>query len=170
MSPKKTPPLHAQTVVVLLPGTVHSAFASKLFTVQHKSQSTLTLPLCAFLSPCASIRYQDLAKKDDERVNGEARQYEKRSENSIFFEVDGPYRAMILPASTEEGKLLKKRYAVFELDGSLAELKGFELKRRGELQLIKTFQSQARCTSPQFACTSPRSTRNRLRGVVRRTT
>ena len=36
--------------------------------------------------------------------------YEQRSENSIFFEVDGPYRAMILPASKEEGKKLKKRY------------------------------------------------------------
>ena len=34
------------------------------------------------------------------------------------------------------------RYAVFNLDGSLAELKGFELKRRGELQIIKNFQSQ----------------------------
>ena len=45
-------------------------------------------------------------------------------------------------ASTEEGKLLKKRYAVFEEDGSLAELKGFEIKRRGELKLIKVFQEQ----------------------------
>ncbi|XP_058888909.1 DNA polymerase epsilon catalytic subunit A-like [Acipenser ruthenus] len=67
--------------------------------------------------------------------------YETRSENSIFFEVDGPYLAMILPASKEEGKKLKKRYAVFNEDGSLAELKGFEVKRRGELQLIKIFQS-----------------------------
>ena len=33
------------------------------------------------------------------------------------------------------------RYAVFNDDGSLAELKGFEVKRRGELQLIKIFQS-----------------------------
>ena len=74
--------------------------------------------------------------------DAEKRKYSTRSENSIFFEVDGPYRAMILPASTEEGKLLKKRYAVFNFDGSLAELKGFELKRRGELELIKTFQSQ----------------------------
>ena len=49
---------------------------------------------------------------------------------------------MILPSSKEEDKLLKKRYAVFNDDGSLAELKGFEVKRRGELQLIKTFQSQ----------------------------
>lgn len=49
---------------------------------------------------------------------------------------------MVLPASTEEGRLLKKRYAVFNLDGSMAELKGFELKRRGELQIIKIFQAQ----------------------------
>ena len=48
---------------------------------------------------------------------------------------------MILPASKEEGKKLKKRYAVFNFDKSLAELKGFEVKRRGELQIIKIFQS-----------------------------
>ena len=54
----------------------------------------------------------------------------------------GPYRCMVLPASTEEGKLLKKRYAVFNFDGSLAELKGFELKRRGELKIVKIFQGQ----------------------------
>ena len=48
---------------------------------------------------------------------------------------------MILPASTEQGRKLKKRYAVFNFDGSLAELKGFELKRRGELGLVKIFQS-----------------------------
>lgn len=53
-----------------------------------------------------------------------------------------PPQAMILPASKEEGKLIKKRYAVFNPDGSLAELKGFELKRRGELKLIKVFQSE----------------------------
>lgn len=79
-------------------------------------------------------QYQDL-------VDSEQLLYQTRSENSIFFEVDGPYRAMILPTSKEEGKGLKKRYAVFNFDGSLAELKGFELKRRGELQLIKNFQS-----------------------------
>ena len=59
------------------------------------------------------------------------------SECSILFELDGPYKAMILPAAKEEGKRLKKRYAVFNFDRSLAELKGFELKRRGELQLVK---------------------------------
>ncbi|XP_072929758.1 DNA polymerase epsilon catalytic subunit 1 isoform X2 [Epargyreus clarus] len=76
-----------------------------------------------------------------ELVDPETKKYEQRSENSIFFEVDGPYLAMVLPASKEEGKRLKKRYAVFNFDGSLAELKGFEVKRRGELQLIKIFQS-----------------------------
>ncbi|XP_065339696.1 DNA polymerase epsilon catalytic subunit 1 [Cloeon dipterum] len=74
-------------------------------------------------------------------VDGDNLKYETKSENSIFFEVDGPYRAMVLPASKEEGKRLKKRYAVFNDDGSLAELKGFEVKRRGELRLIKVFQS-----------------------------
>lgn len=49
---------------------------------------------------------------------------------------------MILPTSKEEDKNLKKRYAVFNYDGTLAELKGFEVKRRGELKLIKIFQTQ----------------------------
>jgi len=70
------------------------------------------------------------------------RRYATSSQMSIEFEVDGPYRAMILPASKEEGRLIKKRYAVFNFDGSLAELKGFELKRRGELKLIKVFQAE----------------------------
>ncbi|XP_061936089.1 DNA polymerase epsilon catalytic subunit A isoform X2 [Apis cerana] len=76
-----------------------------------------------------------------ELVDPENFTYKVRHENSIFFEVDGPYLAMVLPAAKEEGKKLKKRYAVFNFDGSLAELKGFEVKRRGELQLIKVFQT-----------------------------
>eukprot|EP01083_Nonionella_stella_P033015 90386_1 len=59
-----------------------------------------------------------------------------------FFEVDGPYKCMILPASTEEGRKLKKRYCVFNFDGTIEELKGFELKRRGELMMIKIFQQE----------------------------
>lgn len=55
---------------------------------------------------------------------------------------------MVLPASQEEGKSIKKRYAVFNMDGSLAELKGFEIKRRGELQLIKSFQSDVGSAVP----------------------
>ena len=76
-----------------------------------------------------------------ELIPGANLAYQIRSENSIAFEIDGPYRAMVLPAAKEEGKRLKKRYAVFNFDGTLAELKGFEVKRNGELQLIKIFQS-----------------------------
>ncbi|XP_052865449.1 DNA polymerase epsilon catalytic subunit 1 [Anopheles cruzii] len=82
-------------------------------------------------------QYHELERE----ATGTEAQYSIRKENSIFFEVDGPYLAMVLPAAKEEGKRLKKRYAVFNFDGSLAELKGFEVKRRGELQLIKIFQS-----------------------------
>lgn len=31
---------------------------------------------------------------------------------------------------------------MFAPDGTLSELKGFELKRRGELKMVKVFQSQ----------------------------
>ena len=75
-------------------------------------------------------------------VDPKSFRYATHSDNTIFFEVDGPYKAMILPTSKEEDKNLKKRYAVFNHDGSLAELKGFEVKRRGELKLIKIFQTQ----------------------------
>ena len=61
---------------------------------------------------------------------------------SIFFEIDGPYKCMFIPAAKEEGKMLKKRYAVFQKSGKLHELKGFELKRRGELKLVKIFQGE----------------------------
>lgn len=66
--------------------------------------------------------------------------YEIEAQNSIFFEVDGPYKSMIIPSSTEENKLLKKRYVVFDDNNKIVELKGFELKRRGELNFIKKFQ------------------------------
>lgn len=99
-----------------------------------------------FLSyPCSMLNYRVHQKFTNHQyqtlVDPVKFKYETHSDNSIFFEVDGPYKAMILPTSKEEGKGIKKRYAVFNEDGSLAELKGFELKRRGELQLIKNFQS-----------------------------
>ncbi|KOB66168.1 DNA polymerase, partial [Operophtera brumata] len=61
----------------------------------------------------------------------ETKKYEQRAENSIFFEVDGPYLAMVLPASKEEGKRLKKRYALIKIFQSSvfeAFLKGHDLK------------------------------------------
>ena len=85
-------------------------------------------------------QYQTL--KESSKVAGAPKEYTISKECSIFFEIDGPYKAMCIPASQEEGRNLKKRYAVFNDDGSLAELKGFEIKRRGELKLIKIFQAQ----------------------------
>lgn len=73
--------------------------------------------------------------------NPKTLEYSMRSECTIFFELDGPYKCMVLPTSTEEGKQLKKRYAVFGFDNKLHEFKGFELKRRGELKAVKDFQS-----------------------------
>lgn len=99
----------------------------------------------AFSYPCTMLNHLVHAQFTNHQyhdLDSETGEYKVHSENSIFFELDGPYKAMILPSSKEEDKLLKKRYAVFNDDGSLAELKGFEVKRRGELQLIKIFQSQ----------------------------
>jgi DNA polymerase epsilon subunit 1 len=75
-------------------------------------------------------------------VDVEKHVYEQNVECSIGFELDGPYKAMVLPASKEEDESIKKRYCVFNLKGEVAELKGFELKRRGELKLIKVFQEK----------------------------
>ncbi|CAM9091188.1 unnamed protein product, partial [Phaeothamnion confervicola] len=111
------------------------------FSLELRGGGTVALSYpCAMLNADVHERYTN--HQYQELVDPAARRYAKRSECSIFFEVDGPYRCMVLPSSTEEGKLLKKRYAVFNPDGTLAELKGFELKRRGELELIKTFQGQ----------------------------
>lgn len=92
------------------------------FTFNLKNSKTYTISYpCVMLNHLVhdqftNHQYQDLIPGTTE--------YTTSSENSIFFEVDGPYRAMILPASTEADKLLKKRYAVFNHDGTLAELKG----------------------------------------------
>jgi DNA polymerase epsilon subunit 1 len=95
---------------------------------------------CVILNKDVNDRYTNHQYQD--LVDGQVGAYTIRSDCAIYFEVDGPYRAMILPAAREQGKTIKKRYAVFHPDGRLAELKGFELKRRGELMLVKDFQSQ----------------------------
>jgi DNA polymerase epsilon subunit 1 len=61
---------------------------------------------------------------------------------TIFFEIDGPYKAMIIPAAKEEDKNLKKRYCVFDFKNKITEIKGFEIKRRGELGIVKAFQEE----------------------------
>lgn len=110
------------------------------FSLKCKNGKTIVLEY-----PCSMLNYlvhQEFTNHQYlDLVDPNTFKYKVKSENSIFFEVDGPYKAMVLPTSKEEGKGLKKRYAVFNHDGSLAELKGFELKRRGELNLIKNFQS-----------------------------
>ncbi|EPQ51216.1 DUF1744-domain-containing protein [Gloeophyllum trabeum ATCC 11539] len=119
----------------MLPGIFPENFKFKL---KNGKAIAFSYP-CTMLNHLVHDKFTNHQYHDLDPVTG---QYTIHSENSIFFELDGPYKAMILPSSKEEDKLLKKRYAVFNDDGSLAELKGFEVKRRGELQLIKIFQSQ----------------------------
>ncbi|MCQ2815864.1 MAG: DUF1744 domain-containing protein, partial [archaeon] len=98
-----------------------------------------------FSFPCTMLNmrtYEKYANPQFNYFDKDTNQWKYRTEMSVFFEVDGPYKAMILPAAKEEGKVLKKRYAVFDFDGKITELKGFELKRRGELKIIKIFQGE----------------------------
>ncbi|KAI7906423.1 uncharacterized protein BX663DRAFT_496365 [Cokeromyces recurvatus] len=120
----------------ILPRTFPETFT---FTLSNGKKFRIDYP-CTMLNHLVHDRFTN--DQYQRLVNPETFEYSVSKENSIFFEIDGPYRAMILPSSTAEDKLLKKRYAVFNKDGSLAELKGFEVKRRGELKLIKIFQSE----------------------------
>ncbi|KGO42172.1 DNA-directed DNA polymerase, family B [Penicillium expansum] len=120
----------------MLPGGFPDTFS---FTLKNGKKLSISYP-CVMLNHLVHAKYTN--HQYQALVDPKTFKYETHSENSIFFEVDGPYRAMILPTSKEEDKNLKKRYAVFNHDGSLAELKGFEVKRRGELKLIKIFQTQ----------------------------
>lgn len=94
--------------------------------------------------PCTMLNLliYDSFKNDQYQTLQEDGSYATNTEMSVFFEIDGPYRAMVIPASPKEGKMLKKRYAVFNMTGKIHEIKGFELKRRGELKLIKVFQEE----------------------------
>ncbi|PWY92538.1 DNA polymerase epsilon catalytic subunit A [Aspergillus heteromorphus CBS 117.55] len=120
----------------MLPGSFPENFT---FTLKNGKKLGISYP-CVMLNHLVHGSYTN--HQYQTLIDPVTHRYETQSDNSIFFEVDGPYRAMILPTSKEEDKNLKKRYAVFNHDGSLAELKGFEVKRRGELKLIKIFQTQ----------------------------
>ncbi len=120
----------------ILPCTFPENFVMKTSNPK-KSKVTVSFP-CSMLNVMVHEKYSN--PQYQTLQDPTTRQYAISKECSIFFEVDGPYKAMVLPASQEEGRNLKKRYAVFNFDGSLAELKGFEIKRRGELKLIKIFQ------------------------------
>ncbi|KAG6324716.1 DNA polymerase epsilon catalytic subunit [Claviceps purpurea] len=120
----------------MLPATFPENFSFKL---KNGKKMAISYP-CVMLNHLVHDKFTN--HQYQTLVDPKTFKYETHSDNSIFFEVDGPYRAMVLPTSKEEDKNLKKRYAVFNDDGSLAELKGFEVKRRGELKLIKIFQQQ----------------------------
>ena len=108
------------------------------FTLEMKSGRKLTLSYPCTM--CNVLIYEKYCNPQYQRLTNPQRlEYETNTEMSVFFEIDGPYKCMFLPASTEENKLLKKRYAVYDHKDRLVELKGFELKRRGELKIIKIF-------------------------------
>lgn len=119
----------------ILPATFPENF---VFMLQGDKKLPISYP-CVMLNHLVHAKFTN---SQYEELDPKTLQYVQHNENTIFFEVDGPYKAMVLPTSKEEDKNLKKRYAVFNHDGSLAELKGFEIKRRGELKLIKIFQGQ----------------------------
>ncbi|KAJ8568462.1 hypothetical protein K7X08_027995 [Anisodus acutangulus] len=120
-----------------LPGSFPENYTFK--TTDPKKKLTISYPCVMLNVDVARNNTNDQYQTLKDPIN---KTYTTHSECSIEFEVDGPYKAMILPASKEEGILIKKRYAVFNDDGTLAELKGFEIKRRGELKLIKVFQAE----------------------------
>jgi DNA polymerase epsilon subunit 1 len=91
---------------------------------------------------CNNLIYEKYGNDQYQTKRPGSLQYDIRNEMSVFFEIDGPYRCMLIPAAKEEGKMLKKRYAVFNHAGKMTEVKGFELKRRGELKIIKIFQEE----------------------------
>ena len=108
-----------------------------------KLRNGKTIPFEYICSICNILIYEKYANPQYQTLLDPIKKlYETRKEMSIFFEIDGPYKWMMLPAAKEEGKMLKKRYAVFNNKGKMTEMKGFELKRRGELNLVKIFQSE----------------------------
>ncbi|KAF5727520.1 DNA polymerase epsilon catalytic subunit A [Tripterygium wilfordii] len=120
-----------------LPGSFPENFTFK--SKDGKKKLTISYP-CVMLN--VDVARNNTNHQYQTLIDPVTKTYTTHSECSIEFEVDGPYKAMIIPASKEEGILIKKRYAVFNDDGTLAELKGFEIKRRGELKLIKVFQAE----------------------------
>lgn len=124
----------------ILPSSFPRDFA---FTTKKSGKVNVGYP-CAMLNADVHDRYTNHQYQNlsGSGASAHTKSYSTNSECSIFFELDGPYHAMVLPASPEEGKLLKKKYVVFDFKGNIKELKGYEIKRRGELELVKTFQAE----------------------------
>ena len=89
-------------------GLAREEDAASVYQVRYEQtvRERLSGPYCWVLNRltavhCTNDQYQTL-------MDPVKRTYETSSEMSIEFEVDGPYAAMIIPASKEEGKLIKK--------------------------------------------------------------
>ncbi|EFO63005.1 DNA polymerase epsilon, catalytic subunit [Giardia lamblia P15] len=93
-------------------------------------------------SPSRNLLLGKSISSSNTQLESPIKAWKRVNECTIEFEVDGPYSCMVLSAAREEGVRIKKKYAVFDLSGGLSELKGFELKRRGELKIIKSFQTR----------------------------
>lgn len=108
LAPPPSRPLELDTdgIWCILPSSFPENYEIRT-TNPKKSRVTVSYP-----GAMLNVMVQDHFTNEQyqELVEPESLVYEQRSENSIFFEVDGPYRAMILPASKEEGKKLKKRF------------------------------------------------------------
>ena len=98
--------LDSDGIWCILPSSFPENYAFKTTRSGKKSKLTISYP-----GSVLNILVQDENTNDQyhELVDPETLKYDVRKENSIFFEVDGPYLSMILPASKEEGKKLKKR-------------------------------------------------------------
>ncbi|KMU79066.1 DNA polymerase epsilon catalytic subunit A [Coccidioides immitis RMSCC 3703] len=90
----------------MLPATFPENFA---FTLKNGKKIAISYP-CVMLNHLVHGRFTN--HQYQTLVDPTTFRYETHSDNSIFFEVDGPYKGMILPTSKEEDKNLKKRYAV----------------------------------------------------------
>jgi DNA polymerase epsilon subunit 1 len=91
----------------MLPATFPENFSFKL---NNGKKFNISYP-CTMLN---HLVHQDFTNHQYQTlVDPISHKYATHSDNTIFFEVDGPYRAMVLPTSKEEDKNLKKRYAVF---------------------------------------------------------
>ena len=70
-------------------------------------------------------------------------EYKVHNENSIFFELDGPYKAMILPSSEEEERqAVEEALCCIQRRGMPCGVEGFRGETTRELQLTKIFRSQ----------------------------
>lgn len=81
------------------------------FAVDNPKRSSITVSYpCSVLNMLVKDSFTNNQYHTLVKQGGGKATYDVSSENSIAFEVDGPYKAIVLPAAKEEGKRLKKRY------------------------------------------------------------